>query len=249
MPSVELDNIDCSLAGMTGVDRTLYLYKNNENAKVVENLMINLSSLFKKIIIIIDENYDLTVSEAGMSTLYLDYPVEIPDNDNLIAVMYVNEIEGQVMWLKKVKDYIPANTGVIIMANPMTFTFRGIGNNVAPITDNQLQGVTEKTAVSDIDGTVYTLGRGKNSGYMGFHKYTGTYLPANKAFLVRDASSGVNSFNLVLDNEDGTSTAIGRIENGEFVPENNVVYDLQGRKVENPSKGIYIVNGKKQYIK
>ena len=29
----------------------------------------------------------------------------------------------------------------------------------------------------------------------------------------------------------------------------NVVYDLSGRRVNNPSKGLYIVNGKKVYIK
>lgn len=27
------------------------------------------------------------------------------------------------------------------------------------------------------------------------------------------------------------------------------IYDLQGRKVENPSKGIYIINGKKVLVK
>jgi hypothetical protein len=27
------------------------------------------------------------------------------------------------------------------------------------------------------------------------------------------------------------------------------IYDLQGRKVENPSKGIYIIDGKKVFIK
>ena len=27
------------------------------------------------------------------------------------------------------------------------------------------------------------------------------------------------------------------------------IYDLQGRKVENPSKGLYIINGKKVYVK
>ena len=27
------------------------------------------------------------------------------------------------------------------------------------------------------------------------------------------------------------------------------VYDLQGRKVENPAKGIYIINGKKVLVK
>ncbi|MBR3455101.1 MAG: hypothetical protein IKH26_07250 [Bacteroidaceae bacterium] len=40
----------------------------------------------------------------------------------------------------------------------------GTGDEVDVITDNQLRGVTEWTAVSDIDGTVYTLGRGVNSG-------------------------------------------------------------------------------------
>jgi len=119
----------------------------------------------------------------------------------------------------------------------------------AAVTDNLLSGVTEETPVTDFDGTVYTLGRGKNSGYMGLHRFTGADLPANKAFLVRDSSSSVNAYGLVLDNEDGTTTSIGRIENGELIPESNVIYDLQGRRVENPSKGIYIVNGKKQYIK
>lgn len=40
----------------------------------------------------------------------------------------------------------------------------GTGDEVDVITDNQLRGVTKWTAVSDIDGTVYTLGRGVNSG-------------------------------------------------------------------------------------
>ena len=45
----------------------------------------------------------------------------------------------------------------------------------------------------------------------------------------------------VLDN----TTAIDRVEgDGE-----RVIYDLNGRKVENPSKGIYIVNGKKVLVK
>ncbi|MBR5593667.1 MAG: hypothetical protein IKW46_06290, partial [Bacteroidaceae bacterium] len=34
-------------------------------------------------------------------------------------------------------------------------------------------------------------------------------------------------------------------ENGEV----KTIYDLQGRKVEVPSKGLYIINGKKVFIK
>ena len=64
--------------------------------------------------------------------------------------------------------------------------------------------------------------------------------------------SGSNSnrlmqFNIVFGkNEQGDQTGISRIEN---VKENGAVYDLQGRRVENPTKGLYIVNGKKVMVK
>ena len=35
----------------------------------------------------------------------------------------------------------------------------------------------------------------------------------------------------------------------EVVDETTVIYDLMGRRVENPSKGIYIINGVKRVIK
>ena len=35
----------------------------------------------------------------------------------------------------------------------------------------------------------------------------------------------------------------------ETTTDSNAIYDLQGRRVTNPAKGIYIVNGKKVIIK
>jgi hypothetical protein len=51
----------------------------------------------------------------------------------------------------------------------------------------------------------------------------------------------------VFYNADGTTTAIDN-----FVVDNDdkaEVFDLQGRKVKNPAKGLYIVNGKKAIVK
>jgi hypothetical protein len=39
------------------------------------------------------------------------------------------------------------------------------------------------------------------------------------------------------------------IEVEEVTPETAVIYDLMGRRVENPGKGIYIINGVKRVIK
>jgi hypothetical protein len=42
---------------------------------------------------------------------------------------------------------------------------------------------------------------------------------------------------------------ITNVEEIEAVAEDNIYYDLSGRRVENPTKGIYILNGKKVFVK
>ena len=53
------------------------------------------------------------------------------------------------------------------------------------------------------------------------------------------------SFTVTVGNEVNTDIVEVKGENGEV----KTIYDLQGRKVESPSKGIYIIDGKKTYIK
>lgn len=66
------------------------------------------------------EPYELTVTSAGVATLYLDYDAVIPDED-FFLVAAVKELDGVTAYLKEVKDgIIPANTGVMIFANPGT---------------------------------------------------------------------------------------------------------------------------------
>lgn len=43
----------------------------------------------------------------------------------------------------------------------------------------------------------------------------------------------------------GETTGIATLENGELNVETGVIYDLSGRVVKNPAKGIYVINGKK----
>ena len=53
------------------------------------------------------------------------------------------------------------------------------------------------------------------------------YMPANKAWVSKTIVTGINT--VKTDNQDS----------------DNTIYDLMGRKVTNPGRGIYIQNGKK----
>ena len=62
-------------------------------------------------------------------------------------------------------------------------------------------------------------------------------------FQLRDAESA-RSFNMNFDDGE-TATGIIELTNTNSTNATNSYYDLQGRKVANPTKGLYIVNGKK----
>ena len=66
---------------------------------------------------------------------------------------------------------------------------------------------------------------------------------AGRAYLELPASMFNGEAKAVITLEDEVTDGIILIDNGQLTMENENVYDIQGRKVENVSKGIYIVNG------
>ena len=81
-----------------------------------------------------------------------------------------------------------------------------------------------------------------------YHKAAGVALTAKpfRAYITQTASDGARmavNFNLEGDEVAGISTV-----NSEM-PNNNRYYDMLGRRVAQPTKGLYIVNGKKVLVK
>ena len=71
-------------------------------------------------------------------------------------------------------------------------------------------------------------------------------VPENKAYLALTSdpgASGARSLDL-----EGNVTGISKTEDVRS-KKDDVYYDLQGRRVLNPTKGLYIVNGKKVIVK
>ena len=196
-------------------------------------------------------SHELTVSSAGLATLYLPFDAAIPDADFFVVVA-VKEIAGSTAHLKEVHDVIPANTGVMIYANEGTYSLPLATTASTENVESLLHGVLEDTPVTTLvaqEGkSIYVLSRGVKE-YVGFKRLSGngsvTYIPANRAYLPFSTSSQVNFINVSFgDSPTGIDTL--RISNQE---DSHEIYDLTGRKVTAPQKGIYIVNGKKVLYK
>ena len=87
-----------------------------------------------------------------------------------------------------------------------------------------------------------------SKGVVGFYKYTGDILVKNKGFLDLSTVTDelVNTYAMSFD-EMGP-TGIENIDVEETVGSDEI-YDIQGRKVNNPTKGLYIINGKKVLVR
>lgn len=178
----------------------------------------------------------INVGEAGFTTFSSNYGFATSNTVTAYGAKY----DGSKIVLTPVTE-IPANAGVIIEAAE--------GTHKVPV----IEGASSITSVNDLlvsngsitgDGsTIYALG--KKSGVVGFAKVkSGATVPAGKAYLVIGGGSARDFIGFGEEE----ATGISLTENSELRTE-NAVYDLQGRRVAQPTKGLYIVNGKKVLVK
>ena len=156
------------------------------------------------------------------------------------------------------ESYVPADNGVLIEARqgrtlPADFYY-AIGekdNTTYTIDHNMMTGVTVKKAVVNSTTADPLYAMSKSEGLLKLIK-TGTSFnfPVHKAYArPQDAFSGAAKAQPVFDEEDNNDvTGIENIEN-TTTTDNNVYYNLQGQRVENPQHGVFIHNGKKVVLK
>lgn len=199
------------------------------------------------------EPYELVVTNAGIATLYLPFDAVIPDED-FFAAAAVTSVTNDIAYMKQVKrGIIPANTGVVIFANPGTYTLTPSLDAPTEEVVSILHGLLEKTSVSDVKAKeggagIYVLSRGVEE-YTGF-KVVGAslkYLSAYKAYLPLPADGTPNHIRLSFGK--GETTSIDDVKSLLTDKNEQIFYDLSGRVVKHPKNGIYITNGKKIFIK
>ena len=146
-----------------------------------------------------------------------------------------------------------------------------IPNSVTSIGEYAFSGCTGLTSI-EIPGSVTSIGSSAFSGCTGLTSVT-SLIPANELFAINSyVFSGVdkttctlyvpygaketyaateywNKFANIIEFEPGDGETTGIDEMKEQRAESkDVYYDLSGRAVENPTKGIYIIDGKKCWV-
>ena len=142
---------------------------------------------------------------------------------------------------------VPAGEGLMIKGtNGETFTIDVAASGTA-ISGNLLKGqtTTGNVAASTAGTYHYVFGYESSSVYGFYNLATATEVAAGKAYLETTSSVGARALSIVFDDEE--TTGINTVQGSQFRV--NEYFDLQGRKVAQPTKGLYIVNGKKVVIK
>ena len=189
----------------------------------------------------------INIIQYGSATYCSPYALDFSGTNEIKAYTATGYNTGkEVLTLTRVQTS-KESVGLFLIAEP--------GEYIVPVIDN-----SEDYSLNMLVGTLKEITVNKKSAdgnYINF-KYTvkenntpmfyqfedGSTLSANKAYLQLPVSLFPNASKSVkVRFDDGTTTEIDEVK--EQTEENKTFYDLQGREVENPIKGIYIIDGKK----
>ena len=221
----------------------------------------------------------VTLSSSGLSTMCRDFDVDLSETDGLEAYvaasfeMPVNGSDGEINMQKvSTGDYIPSRIGadnyefhgVVLKGEPgATYTYH-IGEqdylsgsqitlSDEQTTGNMLVGAPVHTNIDKTDGdlTNFVL---KN----GWFRYVSAYgeLAWNKAYLqvptanLQTEDGHAKNIRFVFADDDSETTGIStQFSQHEVCSDDAPYYNLNGMRITNPQKGIYIRNGRKVVIR
>ena len=179
-----------------------------------------------------------TVSDVKWATYGVNAAIDYSATSNLKA--YIAFVEDSKVKLTEVSK-VPANTAVILYADvdeSTSYTLTPTAETTDDVTANEL--LVSDGNVTGGDG-IYALANKSNG--VGFYLVDSSVtIPAGKVYLYTPAA--VKEF---LGFDFGGETAISAIANGQS--SNGQWYNLAGQRVQTPTRGIYIQNGKKVIIK
>ena len=190
-------------------------------------------------------NTPLSVSSAGYATFSSTSALDFTNVEDINA--YTATVSGDAISFTRVNK-VPANTGLLLRSvkgGAVSTTVPSLTDATDDVTGNAFVAATTdiaSLATTDGDFTNYILNNGSSG--IGFYKANGQKVGAGKAYL--HVSSELATRAYIAFAFDDPETGVAQVET---LPQQGVAYDLQGRRINAPKGGLYIINGKKVIVK
>ncbi len=198
------------------------------------------------------DKYTLTITQTegaeagyGWSTICLPYNAKNPASESI--TMYAGkEVSNYVLTLQPV-DIINKDRGYVVYGKVGEYVFKSSSHSSD--VETILDGNSSSVSIDKGNINCYVLANKPTTYGIGFYKYTGNTLAANKAWLpISKVTSDVETLDtqravlLSIRPGDGTSILSPGIVSIGWM--GSSIYDLNGLPVRTPIKGhVYIVNG------
>ena len=185
------------------------------------------------------ETVSVVITDAGWATLYTDKALDFSGVSGLKA--YTATLNDWSVTLTRVYD-VPANTGVVLKAPEDSYKIPVAASSSTPRGD--LQGSATVDTNCEVDGCSFYI-LGMNGAEAQFKRVSSGSVPAGKAFLVINVEEA-RELKVIFADDETTGISDGLAKDEGM---NKEIFNLRGQRVAQPTKGLYIVRGKKVVIK
>lgn len=194
------------------------------------------------------EEFNITIGKGGWSTINYAFPVSLPasvvkayavsgETESAVSLAEVEPVDGEIQLPSNTPVFLEGTEGAACTVSILTFEPSAIS------VTNKLSGTLLPESPT---GTIYGIATPDDQPTALYKMQSGTTIPCNKAYLGSSQSSVAK---LDLD-FGGTTTGIDSLTPDPTTVDSNVLYDLNGRRVLYPTRGIYVTgSGKKIYLK
>lgn len=194
-----------------------------------------------------ETEYNITITTAKFATFCAEEGLDFSETG---VTAYTAKVVGDKVKLTEIEGgQVPGGTGIVLYKDVaentnVTVPVKAV---TATVDDNEMVGTTEMTTVPWQSGDKYnyilqTDGEGKAK----FYKATGNILIANRAYLSTAYElTAAHELEIVFEGDEEETTGVVEIAKSQKQTANSQYYNFNGQRVEQPTHGLYIINGRK----
>lgn len=227
--TVELNG---TIKTQTRLSEVKFGHETKDGAKKISNIYLNTLEIIEEPVASLHLNSNYTYS-----TFCADWDVDFTNVAGVEA--YKASVNNNVVSLTKVAGKVKAGEGILIKnVTNTSYVEIPVSLGATALEGNNLVGVTAAMTAADFTGkTAYILT--SDTEFQLITDASTNKLAKGKAYLELPAEAAAKPSSLFF----GEATGI----NGVAVEKkaDNAIYNLQGMRVKTPTKGLYIINGKK----